>query len=98
MQEIETTAQTPTAVYRITITPKKPTSDQAAVSAAHQLGITSLQACYPARLYFIQGDLTPDDAATIARQLLADPVTEQWSIDNHHNSQLTIDNWQFIDN
>ena len=82
MREIETTEETPTTVYRITITPKNPVSDQTAVSAAHQQGLTSLQACYPARLYFIQGALSHDEAATIARRLLADPVTETWSIDD----------------
>jgi phosphoribosylformylglycinamidine synthase II/phosphoribosylformylglycinamidine synthase I len=95
MQDIDITIQTPTAVYRITITPTHKMSDETAVSAAHQQGLTSLQACYPARLYFIQGDLSPDDAATIARQLLADPVTEEWSIDDAsfiiHNSEFIIE-------
>jgi phosphoribosylformylglycinamidine synthase II/phosphoribosylformylglycinamidine synthase I len=80
MQEFETTEHPQTAVFRITIISTNRTSDDTAVSAAHQLGITSLHACYPARLYFIQGDITHDDAQTIARQLLTDPVTEEYSI------------------
>ena len=70
--------------------------------AAHQLGYTQLTACRATRLVFLQGDITPADAARLAQELLADPVTEEFTIDDLratiddsqfaiHNSQFTID-------
>ena len=50
------------------------------VQAARESGLTGLSDCARARLYFLQGTLTPADAARVARELLTDPVTEQFTV------------------
>ncbi|MCZ7669493.1 MAG: hypothetical protein M5U34_21105 [Chloroflexi bacterium] len=62
-----------------------------------------MQDCHVARLYFLQGNLTEEEAKRLASEVLADPVTEEWSIVNGqlsiandftiHNSQFTIHNY-----
>ncbi|MCA9972605.1 MAG: phosphoribosylformylglycinamidine synthase subunit PurS, partial [Anaerolineales bacterium] len=58
------------------------------VQAAHQLGYPQLADCHVARLVFLHGDLSPDDAARLAAELLADPVTEKWLIINAQSSTV----------
>lgn len=65
-------------VYRIAVYPLHPVSDARYVRAAHQLGLTEVEACYTARLFFLEGDFTPMEAERLARELLTDPVTEQF--------------------
>ncbi len=50
--------------------------------AAHQLGYTQLTGCQASRLVFLQGAITPAGATRLAKELLADPVTEEWSLSN----------------
>ncbi len=66
-----------TAVYRLEVHPRTRRSSDKLVNTAHQLGLTGLTACYPSRLYFIQGHLTAVEAERVGREILADPVTER---------------------
>ncbi len=75
----------PTTTFRIDVTPRLEngrTNGRAYRQAAHQLGYTQLTGCHAGRIYFLHGRLTPADAAHIAAELLADPVTEEWAIDD----------------
>ncbi|GIK58427.1 MAG: hypothetical protein BroJett015_40900 [Chloroflexota bacterium] len=66
-----------TAVYRLEVHPRTRYSSDKLVNTAHQLGLAGLTACYPSRLYFIQGHLTAVEVERIGREILADPVTER---------------------
>ncbi|MEZ4646345.1 MAG: phosphoribosylformylglycinamidine synthase subunit PurL [Chloroflexota bacterium] len=48
--------------------------------AAHQLSYTQLADCHATRLYFLQGHLTAAAAQRLAAELLADPITEEFTI------------------
>ncbi len=50
------------------------------VSAAHQLGVTTLNTCSVGRLFFLQGNLTLSDVTQITERLLVDPVTEAFVV------------------
>lgn len=50
------------------------------VAAAHQLGIARLEACSTARLFFLHGTLSYDDAMRLAHDLLTDAVTETFAV------------------
>ncbi len=50
------------------------------VQTAHQLGIESIVGSLSVRLFFLSGAVTPSEIETLAVELLADPVTEQYSI------------------
>jgi phosphoribosylformylglycinamidine synthase II/phosphoribosylformylglycinamidine synthase I len=50
------------------------------VEAAQHLGITDLSACTVDRLYFLHGNLSHADVVRLSHDLLADPVTETWTI------------------
>ncbi|MBC8170853.1 MAG: hypothetical protein H7X77_04255 [Anaerolineae bacterium] len=65
-------------VYRIAVYSIHPVSDVRYVRAAHQLRLTEIEACYTARLFFLEGDFTPTEAEHLARELLTDPVTEKF--------------------
>ncbi len=67
-------------VYRIEVRPRGTVSHHALVTAAHQLGHPSLAACQVTRLFFIRGDLTDDAVTRLAETLLADPVTETYTL------------------
>lgn len=69
-------------ICRILVTPRQ-RNGRTHLHAAHQSGITGLSACHAGRLYFLQGRLTDDDVQQIAAKLLADPVTEQWTVSNN---------------
>ncbi|MDT8307389.1 MAG: phosphoribosylformylglycinamidine synthase subunit PurL [Anaerolineae bacterium] len=69
------------ATYRVVVTPCA-ANGHSYVQTAHQLGITGLDLdhVYANRLYFLQGDLNEAAVRRIAAELLADPVTEQFTI------------------
>lgn len=67
-------------VYRIAVSPVHPVSDEQLIRAAHQLNLTGLKTCYAVRLFFLEGDCSQEDVARIASELLADPVTETFTI------------------
>jgi phosphoribosylformylglycinamidine synthase II/phosphoribosylformylglycinamidine synthase I len=54
-------------------------------------GIVGLKTCRATRLFFLQGDLTRDDVERVSRELLADPVTETFTIDTPGTADHTID-------
>ncbi|MCB8948464.1 MAG: phosphoribosylformylglycinamidine synthase subunit PurL [Ardenticatenaceae bacterium] len=93
MQQEKETAVTTT--YRIEIRPKTAVNQTKLVQAAHQLGITHLTTIHPSRLIFLQGDLTPNAAERLAHELLADPVTETFTLSHLpltiNHSPLTIE-------
>jgi phosphoribosylformylglycinamidine synthase len=66
-----------TTVYRLEVHPRTRRSSDKLVNTAHQLGLVGLTACYPSRLYFIQGHLTAEELERMGREILADPVTER---------------------
>ncbi len=53
---------------------------RALVEAARHLGITDLSACAVDRLYFLHGRLAHADVVRLSHVLLADPVTETFTI------------------
>lgn len=67
-------------VFRIEITPRHRANNDRIVQSAHQLNITGITACYAARLFFVAGDVSLDEAVGLASALLADPVTENYTI------------------
>ena len=69
--------------YRIEVTTRPGAGDKAGqqlVAAAHQLGLTQLATCEISRLFFVQGSLSLTQAEQLSRELLADPVTEQFVV------------------
>ncbi|MBX3059837.1 MAG: phosphoribosylformylglycinamidine synthase subunit PurL [Anaerolineae bacterium] len=91
-----------TAVYRLEVHPRTRRSSDKLVNTAHQLGLSGLTACYPSRLYFIQGQLTAAEVERIGREILADPVTERleigdWRLTSAANLQSPISNLQTIE-
>ena len=50
------------------------------VNTAHQIGLTRVTDCTEAHLYFLRGTLTQTDAENLSRELLADPVTEEFTV------------------
>ena len=50
------------------------------VNTAHQIGLTNVTDCTEARLYFLRGILTQADAVHLSQELLADPVTEEFTV------------------
>ena len=53
---------------------------QAVAAQIKELGIDSVSAVRSARLFFLLGDLSADEAARAAAELLADPVTEEFCL------------------
>jgi len=53
---------------------------RAMVEAAHQSGYSQLIGCRSARFCFLEGDISQAQAEQIARDLLADPVTEEYTV------------------
>lgn len=67
--------------YRITVFPRQTELAQSPVlHTAHQLGIRALTGCSTARLFFIAGELSKQDAERIAQELVTDPITESYII------------------
>jgi phosphoribosylformylglycinamidine synthase len=70
-------------IHRIEIRTAEGFSDPHAASVAHQigeLGVASVKGVASARLFFLIGELSADDAAKVAEGLLADPVIERYSL------------------
>jgi len=65
--------------YRICVTSRS-SGSAAWIEAAKLLGVSTLTACAVNRLYFVQGALSLADVQQLCMQLLADPVTEDFSI------------------
>jgi phosphoribosylformylglycinamidine synthase II/phosphoribosylformylglycinamidine synthase I len=82
-------------VHRLTVYASATSSDERLVKAAHQLNVTALEACTPARLFFLEGELSTDDVERLARELLTDPVTEQYSLESLNGS--TSDTSHYIE-
>ncbi|MFO7683555.1 MAG: hypothetical protein R6X34_26275, partial [Chloroflexota bacterium] len=74
------------------------TNGRSYVQAACQLGYTQLQDCHVARLYFLQGSLTVQDAIRLADELLVDPVTEEWIMVNGNRSTVIDGTSRLINN
>ncbi|MCX6046506.1 MAG: phosphoribosylformylglycinamidine synthase subunit PurS, partial [Chloroflexi bacterium] len=67
--------------YRVEISQQAAfANDHEALPAIQQLGISGLTACRKVRLFFLQGQLTPEDIQRISRELLVDPVTETFEL------------------
>lgn len=71
---------TAVSTYRVDVRPRTKRSSNHLVKTAHQLGFTSLEACYASRLYFLKGHLSKEEAERLTREILADPVTERYSV------------------
>jgi phosphoribosylformylglycinamidine synthase II/phosphoribosylformylglycinamidine synthase I len=65
---------------RIEVRPRAAVSDNRFVDAAHQTGFTSLTACSHTRLFFASAELSEAEAHRLAHELLADPVTETYTL------------------
>lgn len=68
--------------FRVEVYPRSHSGDNHSkwVNIAHQSAINSLTGCFVARIFFIGGSITRDDAERIVRELLVDPVTETATI------------------
>ncbi|MBS3734501.1 MAG: phosphoribosylformylglycinamidine synthase subunit PurL [Phycisphaerae bacterium] len=69
--------------HRIEIRTQEGVSDPHAAGVAAQireLGIDAVAGVAAVKLYFLTGELSADDARCVATELLADPVTEQWTL------------------
>lgn len=79
------------ATYRVEVWPKQRVAASNLHKTASQLGINGINAIYPARLFFVQGDLTNTQVETVANGLLADPVSEQFTItDTEQSNAATL--------
>jgi len=70
-------------VHRIEVRPKTEFGDPHAEGVlvhVQELGIDSVTAVRSARLFFLAGDLSAEDARTVAGDLLADPVIEEFAL------------------
>ncbi len=61
------------------------------IETARQLGIHSITDCRLVRLFFLKGQFTEAEAHRLASELLADPVTEDYSLFSEQDSQLPAD-------
>jgi len=71
------------ATHRIEVRCGEGFGDPHADGIAHQLGelgVTSVDSVTHARLFFLFGELSADDAKRVGRELLTDPVTERMHI------------------
>ena len=67
------------------------------VSTAHHLGTDSLTDCFTVRVFFVQGTLSALDAERIAQTLLADPVTERYTISAAEGCRTTHDGDHYVE-
>jgi phosphoribosylformylglycinamidine synthase II/phosphoribosylformylglycinamidine synthase I len=79
-----------TATFRVVVTPCA-ANGSAYIQTAQQLGIGGLADVRANRLYFLQGALDAEGVARIARELLADPVTEAFAV--AEVAEAGGDNW-----
>ncbi len=61
------------------------------IQAAAQLNIAELESCLAGRLYLLRGNLTRNQVERISNELLADPVTESYSITPHSPHSGIVD-------
>jgi len=67
--------------WRVTVSPRRAKLDAqgaATLRDVHELGLTNAKKAAFARLYLLEGPLEAETIERIARQLLADPVTERY--------------------
>ncbi|MCU0499298.1 MAG: phosphoribosylformylglycinamidine synthase subunit PurL [Anaerolineae bacterium] len=69
-------------IYRIAVYPRQAVSDPHPLRAASQLHLRGLTGCYSARLFFLETELPLSEIEALAHAMLADPVTERFSIDH----------------
>ncbi len=70
-------------IHRVEIRAKSQFGDPHAAGVCSQireLGIESVRSVSSARLFFLAGELSADDARRVARELLADPVVENFTV------------------
>ncbi|HUS90721.1 MAG TPA: phosphoribosylformylglycinamidine synthase subunit PurL [Phycisphaerae bacterium] len=80
-------------IHRIEIRPRGEFGDPHAEGVfAHvgELGIDAVSAVRSARLFFLAGELSAHDAARIAADLLADPVTEAFHVGSSNGSGAAV--------
>ena len=72
-------------IYRVEVRTKEQIGDPHAASVAaqiHELGIDSARGVHFARLFFLAGELTQEQAAKVADELLIDPVIEEFNCES----------------
>ncbi len=72
-----------TNLYRLEITGRDPTADGRGLAVQHSaaaLGVTTIETCRVADLYFLRGDLDTPTVHHLAQVLLHDPVTEAYKL------------------
>lgn len=66
-----------TAIFRVYVRQRHSNpASHPLLQSAEQMGLDGLTGCAVEQLYFLEGDLTPDELHQISHELLADPVTE----------------------
>ncbi len=81
--------------YRFVISPRQTDDPRSAgyLADAHALGLTSVSRLRCHDLYFIEGQLSPDDLQRLAVELLSDPVTQTFTFTHiAHPSTPTLHN------
>ena len=81
-------------IHRIEVRPKEGFGDPRAegvLAQIKELGIDGVAAVRSARLYFLAGELSADDAGRAAEELLADPVIEDFSVGQAGQSRESHD-------
>jgi len=68
----------------------QPTPDNQWLQALHSSGFTSVTHCFPSQLYFINGQFSLNDIQHLSSELLADPVTEHFSISAVHEARIPV--------
>ncbi|MEO1163638.1 MAG: AIR synthase related protein, partial [Chloroflexota bacterium] len=82
--------------YRINVQARHTTKQSSWVTTAHQLQIDSLTGCVSARVFFVRGILSETDIEQLAQELLADPVSEVFTVgepdtaDADHTIDVTL--------
>ena len=80
--------------HRVEIRPKEGCGDPQGDAVLHQipeLGITSVAAARAVRLFFLFGELAGEDADRVARELLIDPVIEDYRLGNSSDGDCVIE-------
>ena len=69
-----------TVQFRVVVSDQKAVNAVRLVKSSHQLGIPHLEGITVGRLYFISGAVTEEQVSQLAKSILADPVTEKFSV------------------
>jgi phosphoribosylformylglycinamidine synthase II/phosphoribosylformylglycinamidine synthase I len=86
--------------YRIEVSARaseKSATGSALLEAAQHLGITDVSACAVDRLYFLYGSLAHDDLVRLSHTLLADPVTEHFTIVPEQSASVSADHTYVVE-